>query len=50
MVLSYADKEQAVYRLTPEEEAEQDEADAGKARGGFTPDEEVRAICAQYGL
>ncbi len=46
MVLRYADEEQAVYRLTPEEEAEQDEADAAEARGDFTPDEEVRAICA----
>ena len=35
MVLSYAGEEQAVYRFTPEEEAEQDEADAAEARGDF---------------
>ncbi|ACS41945.1 MAG: hypothetical protein ACAH20_04060 [Methylobacteriaceae bacterium] len=50
MVLSYAGEEQAVYRFTPEEEAEQDEADAAEARGDFATDEEVRAIWAKYGL
>ena len=49
-VLSYAGEEQAVYRFTPEEEAEQDEADAAEARGDFATDEEVRAIWAKYGL
>ncbi|CAX26533.1 MAG: hypothetical protein MIN69_01425 [Methylorubrum extorquens] len=50
MVLSYAGEEQAVYRFTPEEEAEQDEADAAEARGDLATDEEVRAIWAKYGL
>ncbi|KQQ14099.1 hypothetical protein ASF53_09705 [Methylobacterium sp. Leaf123] len=50
MVLSYAGEEQAVYRFTPEEEAEQDEADAAEARGDFATDEEVRAIWAKHGL
>ncbi|MCP1538362.1 hypothetical protein [Methylorubrum extorquens] len=50
MVLSYAGEEQAVDRFTPEEEAEQDEADAAEARGDFATDEEVRAIWAKYGL
>jgi hypothetical protein len=50
MVLSYAGEEQAVYRFTLEEEAEQDEADAAEARGDFATDEEVRAIWAKYGL
>lgn len=50
MVLSYAGEEEAVYRFTPEEEAEQDEADAVEARGDFATDEEVRAIWAKYGL
>lgn len=36
--------------LTPEEEAEEDEADAGVARGGFATDEEVRAVWAKHGL
>ncbi|AWI90602.1 hypothetical protein C0214_21655 [Methylobacterium sp. DM1] len=50
LVLSYASEEQAVYRFTPEEEAEQDEADAAEARGDFATDDEVRAIWAKYGL
>lgn len=50
MVLSYAGEDQAVYRFTPEEEAEQDEADAAEARGDFATDDEVRAIWAKYGL
>ena len=50
MVLSYASEEQAVYRFTPEEEAEQDEADAAEARGDFATDEDVRAIWAKHGL
>lgn len=50
MVLSYAGEREAVYRFTPEEEAEQDEADAAEARGDFATDEEVRAIWAKYGL
>ncbi len=50
MVLSYAGEGEAVYRFTPEEEAEQDEADAAEARGDFATDEEVRAIWAKYGL
>ncbi|MFF8799733.1 MULTISPECIES: hypothetical protein [unclassified Methylobacterium] len=50
MVLSYAGEEQAVYHFTPEEEAEQDEADAAEARGDFATDAEVRAIWAKYGL
>ncbi len=49
LVLSYAGEEQSVYRFTPEEEAEQDEADAAEARGDFATDEEVRAIWAKYG-
>ncbi|CAO4171788.1 hypothetical protein [Methylorubrum aminovorans] len=47
LVLSYASEEQAVYRFTPEEEAEQDEADAAEARGDFATDDEVRAIWAK---
>lgn len=50
LVLSYAGEEQAVDRFTPEEEAEQDEADAAEARGEFATDEEVRAIWAKYDL
>lgn len=50
MVLSYAGEGEAGYRFTPEEEAEQDEADAAEARGDFATDEEVRAIWAKSGL
>lgn len=50
MVLSYAGEDQAVYRFTPEEEAELDESEAAAARGDFATDEEVRAIWAKYGL
>lgn len=50
MVLSYAGEEQAVYRFTPEEEAEQDEADAAEACSDFATDEEVRAIWAKHNL
>ncbi len=51
VVLALAgDDTQSVYRLTPEEEAEQDEADAAEARGDYATDEEVRAIWAKYGL
>lgn len=50
LVLSYASEEQAVDRFTPEEEAEQDEADAAEARGDFATDDEVRAIWAKYEL
>lgn len=50
MVLSYAGEDQAVYRFTPEEEAELDESEAAAARGDFATDEEVRAIWVKYGL
>ncbi|CAO4183948.1 Addiction module protein [Methylorubrum populi] len=50
MVLSYAGKEQPIYRFPPEEEAELDESEAAAARGDFATDEEVRAIWAKHGL
>ena len=40
----------SVYRFTPEEEAEQDAADAEEARGEYATEAEVRAIWAKYGL
>lgn len=51
VVLALAgDDTRPVYQFTPEEEAEQDEADAAEARGDYASDEEVRAIWAKYGL
>lgn len=50
VLLALAGDAQPVYRLTPEEEAEQDEADAAEARGDYATDAEVRAIWARYGL
>lgn len=49
VVLSYAGDDQEVYQLTPEEEAEQDAADAEEARGDYATDEEIRAIWAKHG-
>lgn len=39
-----------VYELTPEEEADLDEALAEVERGELATDEEVRAMWAKYGL
>ena len=50
VVLALAGGEQAVYRFTRDEEAEQDAADAEEARGAYATDEEVRAIWAKHGL
>ena len=50
VLLALAGDEVPAYQLTPEEEAEQDEADDAEARGDFATDEEVRAIWAKYGL
>lgn len=50
VVLALAGNDGDVYQLTPEEEAEQDEADAEEARGEYATDEEVRAIWAKHGM
>jgi hypothetical protein len=51
MLLVFAgDGAKTVYHLTPEEEAEQDAADAEEARGDYASDEEIRAIWAKHGL
>ncbi|SMF67815.1 hypothetical protein SAMN02982989_3618 [Xaviernesmea oryzae] len=39
-----------VYQLTPEEEADLDEADREIERGEIATEEEVRAMWARYGL
>ncbi len=49
-VMQLTGKDQSVYKLTPEEEADLDEADAEIARGEFATDEEVRAVWAKHGL
>ncbi len=50
LVLAFVGDGEPVYQLTPEEEAEQDTADAKEARGAYATDEEVRAIWAKHGL
>ncbi|MCJ2073955.1 hypothetical protein MKK75_35070 [Methylobacterium sp. J-030] len=50
LMLAFVGDEDSVYRFTPEEAAEQDEADAEEARGEYATDAEVRAIWAKYGL
>jgi hypothetical protein len=50
VMMTLTGDEGPVYQFTPEEEAEQDEADAAEARGDYATDEEVRAIWAKYGL
>lgn len=50
VLLALAGDEQPAHQLTPEEEVEQDEADAAEARGDYATEEEVRAIWAKYGL
>jgi hypothetical protein len=50
LMLAFVGDEDAVYRFTPEEAAEQDAVDAEEARGEYATDAEVRAIWAKYGL
>ncbi len=50
LVLAYAGEDRPVYRLSPEEAAELDEAEAAEARGDFATDTEIRAIWAKHGL
>lgn len=50
MLLHYVGGNESVYRLTPEEEAEQDAADAEEARGDYATDAEVQAIWAKHSL
>jgi hypothetical protein len=49
LMLQFAGVEQSPIRLTPEEQADLDEADAEIARGELATDEEVRALWAKYG-
>ena len=50
LMLAFVGDDASVYRFTPEEEAEQDAADAEEARGEYATDAEVRAIWAKHGL
>ncbi|TXN43796.1 hypothetical protein [Methylobacterium sp. WL7] len=50
VMLAFIADASSVYRFTPEEEAEQDAADAAVARGDFATDAKVRAIRAKHGL
>ncbi len=50
LMLAFVGDEAPVYRFNPEEEAEQDAADAEEARGEYATEAEVRAIWAKYGL
>ena len=49
LLLQLAGFEQPAIRLSPEEHADLDEADAEIARGEFATDQEVRAILAKRG-
>jgi hypothetical protein len=49
ILLRLAGVEQPPIQLTPEEEADLDEADAEIARGEFATDEEMDTIWAKYG-
>lgn len=46
-VLAYAGEVQPIYRVTPDEDAEQDKADAAEARGDCATEDELRAIWAK---
>jgi predicted transcriptional regulator len=50
VVMQLTGKEQPVYELTPEEEADIDASEAEAARGDFATDEQMRAIWAKHGL
>lgn len=50
MVLAYATHDDAVYQLTPEEEADLIEAEAEIARGEIASDAEVEAVFSKYRL
>ena len=50
VLLQLTGEEQPVYQLTPEEEADLDEADAEIARGEFATDDQVQAVWAKHGL
>jgi hypothetical protein len=49
LMLQFAGAEQPPIKLTAEERADLDEADAEIARGELATDEEVRALWAKYG-
>ncbi len=50
MVLRYAGEDQAVFQLTPDEEASFAESRSQASRREFVSDEEVRAVWAKHGL
>ena len=50
MMLAFVDEDTPLYRFSPEEEAEQDAADAEEASGEYATDAEVRAIWAKHDL
>lgn len=50
LVMQLTGAPQPVYILTPEEQADLDEADAEIERGEFATDEDVRAVWAKHGL
>jgi hypothetical protein len=50
ILLSFMDRDQEVYQLTPEEEADLNEGLREAERGEFASDEDVRAMWAKYGL
>jgi hypothetical protein len=49
-VMRLTGKDPSIYQLTPDDEADLDEADAEIARGEFATDEQVLAMWAKHAL
>ena len=49
VVMQLTGAAQPLFKLTPEEQADLDEADAEIGRGEFATDAEVRAVWAKHG-
>jgi predicted transcriptional regulator len=50
LVMQLTGKDQPLYELTPEEEADIAASDAAAARGEFATEEQIRAILSKHGL
>jgi hypothetical protein len=50
VVMQLAGKEQPIYMLTPEEDADLAESDAAAERGEFATDEQMQAVWAKHSL
>jgi hypothetical protein len=50
LVMQLTGRNQTIYALSAEEQADLDQADAEMTRGEFATDEQVRAVWAKHGL